>query len=314
MDKMVMLYIASATANTSDDKTTLYIAGATATIIVGILAAIINVVLNVKNNRVLKEERFIDAISAERVKWINTLRDKFSEYNKLVHIQMNGIDSIVNLNGRSIEELKIEELRKRAYEITFLHNHIELFLNPTEPVTEKLLQTQDKVTRYLTATDYNMFNYEEVKQWALNLHYLQQVILKSEWKRVKEENEKGKEINDQRMNEIFINTAKKIDSDKYESLELSQVEQLNNFKNENGKELPFRKRFLYKYLHWIIRFLIVCIGLGVINIILTYFGINIKVIEFFGSAEFNVLIASAGVLLTIESLLPIIEERYNYKR
>lgn len=49
-------------------------------------------------------------------------------------------------------------------------------------------------------------------------------MLKSEWKRVKEENKIGEEIDDDAMNDIYKNVAKKLDKDLYNKY-LNQLEE-----------------------------------------------------------------------------------------
>lgn len=61
--------------------------------------------------------------------------------------------------------------------------------------------------------DYNKFHntYELIT-------YIQQVILKSEWKRIIKEIEQGKKINDSEVAEIFNQVAMNIDEKKYKCL------------------------------------------------------------------------------------------------
>ncbi|MFH7833845.1 hypothetical protein [Bacillus luti] len=215
MENIAMMYIASTTTANMDIKTMVYIYGAIATVIVGIVAAIVNVFLNWKNNKVSKEKRFIDTISTERVKWINDLRDNFSEFLKLVHMQAADFDRIKSLG---IDSINRDELRNRSIEISYLKNRIHLYLNPTEIITKKLIEHLEDIADVLCTFDINAFDFDQVDDLVQNLGYLQQVILKSEWRRVKEENEKGKEIDDKRMDSIYLETAKKIDPSKYNKL------------------------------------------------------------------------------------------------
>lgn len=167
--------------------------------------------LGEKNLKALEQKRYIDAISAERVKWINTVRDAFSEYNKYAYIQMNLLTDKQILLG--------SKHKPQLMELIYWHNHLELFLNPVEPITEKFREIKEKTTKALhTETPIQHFDYDDVGSWLVDLHFLQQVILKSEWKRVKEENKLGEEITDERMNEIFKKTAEKIDKERYDSI------------------------------------------------------------------------------------------------
>jgi hypothetical protein len=219
MENISLLYVASASNVSVDTKTLIYIYGAIATVLVGVVAAFVNLFLNWKNNKVSKENRFIDSISVERVNWINTLRDNFSEFLKLTHLQLNDFDRMV---GRGMESIDEGELIKRSSEITYLHSRIFLFLNSTELTTQKLILIQNDIVSALCNGDTSKYNGENIVAWVEDLIYFQQVILKSEWRRVKEENKKGKEIDEKRMNSIYVETAKKIDIQRFNKFFVNQ--------------------------------------------------------------------------------------------
>lgn len=167
--------------------------------------------LGEKNLKALEQRRYIDAISQERIKWINTVRDAFSEYNKVAYIQMNLLtDKRMGVDSKHKPQLT---------ELIYWHNHVELFLNPVEPITKKFVEIKEKTTKALhTKTPFKEIDYDEVGSWLTDLHFLQQLILKAEWKRVKEENNLGKEITDKDMYEIFNKTAERIDKERYDSI------------------------------------------------------------------------------------------------
>ncbi|MED1093943.1 hypothetical protein [Bacillus paramycoides] len=176
--------------------------------------------LGEKNLKALEQKRYIDAISAERVKWINDMRDRFSEYLKLAHIQMNDLDKLkfdILAKGETHPEVKKSalELRDRYFEIVYVSNYIFLLLNPKEPVTEKLIGLHEEITTALNIKNINAFKYGDCEQVVKDSSYFHQVILKAEWKRVKEENKKGEEIDDAATNDIYITIAKKLDEDVY---------------------------------------------------------------------------------------------------
>ncbi|PDZ57811.1 hypothetical protein [Bacillus thuringiensis] len=284
------------------NKLVFYVVTAIATIIAAIIAAIISLFMNRRNNQIAKEERFIDTISAERVKWVNSIRDVFSEYNKCAYIQKNRLNNL--------KQKRAVKGRSQLSEIIYHNNHIELYLNPVEPITKKLLELQNKISLTLhTEIPVPDFNYDEVEIWLEDLHFLQQIILKSEWKRIKEENKKGSEITNQRMNEIFMNVAKKIDGVRYEKLGLNQMNPLDGV-NKTAEEQKVSTK--YKYLHWVIKAYALLAGLVVINTLLSFFGIN--GFNALGSEEIEKLITMAGFLFTMLGLIPIIEEKYKYKK
>ncbi|MCU5717557.1 hypothetical protein OCB69_20925 [Bacillus cereus] len=169
--------------------------------------------LGEKNIKALEQRRYIDAISAERIKWINTMRDRFSEYIKLVHLQMNDFLEWQSQGDAGIDE---NELRKRFFDITYVNNQINLLVNQTEPIVREMLNIQSIQTEELgSPKDLSKFNYQKHQEMTDDLSYLYQVVLKAEWKRVKEENKKGEEISDEEVNYIYTEVAKNFSNKKY---------------------------------------------------------------------------------------------------
>lgn len=163
--------------------------------------------LGEKNLKALEQRRYIDAISAERIKWINTMRDRFSEYIKLVHMQMNDFSEWKSQGDADIDE---SELRKRFFDITYINNQINLLLNQTEPIVKKIVEIQSTLTIELgSPKDLSKYNYQKHQEMTNDLSYLYQIVLKAEWKRVKEENKNGAELSEEKMHEIYIEIAKK---------------------------------------------------------------------------------------------------------
>ncbi|MCP1180520.1 MULTISPECIES: hypothetical protein [Bacillus] len=171
--------------------------------------------LGEKNLKALEQRRYIDAISTERVKWINTVRDAFSSYLKHTNIQANEFHKLLE-SGTDV--LMIDEIRERAFEITYISNRIYLLLNPVEPIFKKIIEKHEKINKVLVANDWEMFDIKRIGEWGTDLNYLYQVVLKAEWKRVKEENQLGTEITDERMNEIHISVAIKMDIQRYKQI------------------------------------------------------------------------------------------------
>ncbi|PDZ02666.1 hypothetical protein CON03_27580 [Bacillus cereus] len=172
--------------------------------------------LGEKNLESLEQKRYIDAISAERIKWINTMRDKFSECIKLIYTQMNEFNRWKELDFDESDESVRDEFRNRAIELTYVNNQIVLLLNTTEPISGKIRNLQNKISNHLRSKD-NIpnFEYEQWSALSADLIYFHQVVLKAEWKRVKKENKKGEEISDEEMNCIYTEVAKKLSNKKY---------------------------------------------------------------------------------------------------
>ncbi|MCH4566054.1 hypothetical protein [Bacillus sp. ES1-5] len=172
--------------------------------------------LGEKNLKALEQRRYIDTISTERVKWINTMRDRFSECVKLIYTQMTEFSRWKKRGFDNSDESVREELRNRAIELTYVNNQIVLLLNTTEPISAKITILQNKILNHLKSKD-NIPDFE-YKNWSVltqDLVYLHQVVLKAEWKRVKKENKKGEEISDEEMNYIYTEVAKKLNNKRY---------------------------------------------------------------------------------------------------
>jgi hypothetical protein len=180
-------------SETVETKDIITLIGIFATLLIGVW----NLLMSGKN-------RFITHINTERVMWVNKVRDIFSEFNKSSYIQSQ-------LRKKYGSQIPVDD--DLSNELIYLVNHIELYLNPRETVVKKLIELQEKITVNLINynRDFLMNSYE---QSGLSLHYLQQIILKVEWKRIKNETKKGRELNDSEMKSIFINTAKEIDDGK----------------------------------------------------------------------------------------------------
>jgi hypothetical protein len=173
-----------------------------------LIGLLITIIIGIYNLLLLKGNRYISSVSAERMKWINNIRDLFSQYDKIAVLQITRFNELIHYKNTKIEDV--------SNELIYLNNHIELFLNPTEIVTVKLMEIQNSITEQLL-NDFPLpqFNDKELSKKLLLLHYVQQVILKTEWKRIKKENKLGKEITDEDMNDMFKKTALSIDEMKY---------------------------------------------------------------------------------------------------
>jgi len=169
----------------------------------GVLATLAVALWNLKNS---KGDRYIDSINAERVQWINKIRDLFSEFDKTAYIM-----------GQNIVLAKPNENEPLNQELIYLSNQIELFLNPTEVISKAVINKQNNIMLTIVANN-STFNATEHGFNLFDLRYLQQVILKSEWKRIKEETKQGKEISKQEIKDIYIEIATAIDIDSYNEL------------------------------------------------------------------------------------------------
>lgn len=162
--------------------------------------------LGEKNLKALEQRRYIDAISAERVKWISELREKSSEFLKVTHLQANDFRKWYETD---ISKINQDVLMKRSSEIVGLSNQIYLLLNPHGIANGKLITLQNEVAAILSNSNIGEFNLGELEEKIIVIGYLYQVILKAEWKRIKGENKEGAELSEERVNEIYIEVARK---------------------------------------------------------------------------------------------------------
>ncbi|MES9706085.1 hypothetical protein ABWK26_25130, partial [Bacillus toyonensis] len=127
----------------------------------------------------------------------------------LMDVGYEQLDEEAEEDKKKLKEIAKKELRERFFEITHMDIQINLLLNPKETISGKMMQLQHDIRAKLNSTyNINGFNFTESANLLTDLIYLQQVVLKSEWKRVKEENKIGEEINDDAMKNIYIGVAK----------------------------------------------------------------------------------------------------------
>ncbi|EJS54402.1 hypothetical protein IC9_01735 [Bacillus toyonensis] len=183
--------------------------------------------LGEKNLKALEQRRYIDAISIERVKWINNLRDNFSDFLKNVNLQLGDILKLISEKQKNNEDVKLEsdkqkvdkdKMRERLGEIMYVGNHNFLLLNPTEPICKKIRKLQLQIFESLEKFNGSEFDNEKVRKLVDELSFCYQVVLKAEWKRVKEENKEGKEINQETLNGIYKEASKKLNDEVYDNL------------------------------------------------------------------------------------------------
>lgn len=114
---------------------------------------------------------------------------------------------------------------------------LELYLNPTEVVSKKLLVScntiidllADATSELVTANGTPVWRQLDIqfKTKKRELMYYQQVILKSEWKRVKKETDKGEQLSNQEMLQIFKEVGESLNATKYNSYLKTDLESVN---------------------------------------------------------------------------------------
>ena len=174
------------------------------------------------------KQRLIEVISSERVEWINKVRKCFAGFNTDAYVFSSSITQVV------VQKIKVtDDMNSLIPKMINQIEIIELYLNPTEIVMKKQTQSMDRIIKYFTEFTFESNKHsenppklelimEKVQNKYLkerkNMMYFQQVILKVEWKRVKLETEKGRQISSKEMHCIFEEVAKQIDEEMYSRL------------------------------------------------------------------------------------------------
>lgn len=155
-----------------------------ATILASIITpsiALLGVVSTIKNSSENNRKSMITStITKERAAWLNRLRDAFAEFNGCVY-RMERLET--KIPAKKI--YKSAEFIETIVSMEKTKSYIELLLNPTEPPNKILINGMKECisqrTNKLIKFEFTNNNQE--------LEYVQQVILKSEWKRINEEAE-----------------------------------------------------------------------------------------------------------------------------
>ncbi|MDZ5782098.1 hypothetical protein [Marinococcus luteus] len=164
--------------------------------------------------RTASKREYINTITVERANWINNLREQFIEINDLLERSRD----YTPLIARNKERLK---------QLRYLHNQIDLQMNPSE-LTVK--EHQKIILDNIGKLSQSSIKYISHKKY---INYLQQVILKSEWSRLKVEAIKGEEIKKIENLSIVITTAHKINKTHFEKSLKKDFS--NEFKELNGE-------------------------------------------------------------------------------
>jgi len=165
------------------------------------------------NVNALDKQRINETISIQRMEWVNKLRDMFVIFNKITHTY-----SMVKFTHyfKGIDfKTKIDDYQ----EIISAQDNIKLLLNPNEWTSIKLEETMEKLVLNLINQDTNKKEYDELRQ---KIQYLEQVILKAEWKRTVREIEEGRPLNRIEVEKIFEDCAINISEELFLELNIEQ--------------------------------------------------------------------------------------------
>ncbi|XKE96552.1 hypothetical protein LG326_16905 (plasmid) [Metaplanococcus flavidus] len=177
--------------------------------------------VNQKNNMILEKRRYIDAISMQRIEWINNIRNSFVDFN-----EWTAKRKLLHLGSKKVKEEVIDENTAKLFTIK---KNIELYLNPEEFFSERLSFYLDEMIHIFSdfTTIQDNLLYRDIGN---KIHFIEQVILKAEWRRIKEETEKGEQISKRDMEKIFEDVANEIDQNMYSKI---KVEVINDVQDVN---------------------------------------------------------------------------------
>ncbi|MGN7489462.1 hypothetical protein [Bacillus altitudinis] len=143
--------------------------------------ALVGVVITINNSSENNRKSMITStITKERAAWLNRLRDAFAEFNGCTYRMMR---LETKISAKKI--YKSAEFSEIIVTMQKTQSYIELLLNPGEVPNKILFNRMKKCISQLTDTP---MNFEFTKTYK-EVEYVQQVILKSEWKRINEEAE-----------------------------------------------------------------------------------------------------------------------------
>lgn len=178
------------------------------------------------------KQRLIEIVTAQRTEWINMLRNSFSEYSEL----LKTLQKMRRDHERSKPFGSLFDIGETEYKLAFLQSRIDLLLNPSEEINKKYIEKRNDITCYVLADKKGRFSFDEFDNIMVQVRFLEQVILKSEWKRLKIETRRGKEIKS--MEKIYDQVLESLDTDK-------KFEYLYRIKTRRGKNKKwYRMKFV----------------------------------------------------------------------
>ncbi|MFP5202946.1 MULTISPECIES: hypothetical protein [Bacillus] len=175
--------------------------------IVSVVTGIITIVIQVKNAR---RTSIVDTISSQRIEWVNKMRDNFVEINDLIFLHIVKWDSLLRHSQEEKEWKDDFNFGESIATIRRLQINISLLVNPTEEYSKKLINEFNYVLLLLLKND--EFDKDVAMKHQKEIIMIQQVILKSEWSRTKQEIQKGKVLEDKEVKAIYTKKAKDLNS------------------------------------------------------------------------------------------------------
>lgn len=141
----------------------------------------------------------VDALTKQRIEWLNNLREKFVEFNTLT----NEIYLSVKINGSGPIDLL-----EKYHSLEKVKTHIRLLLNPHESEAWSLNDTSRELMMLLFIK--GDIDIDKFTKLLVSVDNFQQTILKSEWIRIKEEIKKGRELKSKEVSVIYAKTYSEV--------------------------------------------------------------------------------------------------------
>lgn len=155
-----------------DAKEVTAIVAITATFGIGL----INFIYNLIHNR---RAAFVNTVTASRLKWINSLRDKVASF---IAVTVRIVNPEKAQNGD-------QDLNTLLRDRDTLNHQIILHLNPNDPEDQAIQAGVESIVELTKVGEYT----DEVKKRLAALRAATQKYLKKEWNRVKSESKTGKQ-------------------------------------------------------------------------------------------------------------------------
>ena len=168
----------------------------------------------------IKVQKYIDTITIQRIKWIDTLRNDLSDIISGIYLanyceqRLNEYDEFMDNVGPETHEQQIS-LNKYGSKLKEFNNKLKSEINKIELIRKidlsimRLNQTDDKklIATLEEAKDYVLAGDNDLKKTEKFIRELRSevsIVLKNEWEKVKQEVKKGGLINEKRKKTFFL--------------------------------------------------------------------------------------------------------------
>ncbi|MEH7738919.1 hypothetical protein QPL77_12875 [Bacillus pumilus] len=169
-----------------------------------------------QNLKALDKSRFIEIVSKNRAKWIEDVRSLMSDFNETMYLRSS--EMLMIKNGVDLDQERVKRLDSFHVKLVHETRKLILYLNPSEVVSRTFLRKNKEAMDIILITPQEINNnYKHKKMVKLNsdLIYLQSVILKAEWRRLKLEVEWGRELTTDEFLDVCDTIARKQSLNKY---------------------------------------------------------------------------------------------------